>query len=221
MPRAGLNSALVVAAGAALADEVGYENLAMGLLAERLGVRTPSLYKHVESQEALSRGICATARRELRDVLVRATVGRAGPAAVHAYADAFRDWVRRHPGRYAASIRAPEADDEEGRQIANEHLEILYALLAGFELPGNRAVDAARGLRSVLHGFVSLENVGGFGLSRDVDRSFRFLVDSLIAGLPVAPADDDDTATHHEYHETGGGKVPDGGSFTRPRPRRG
>ncbi|MGW0957453.1 TetR family transcriptional regulator, partial [Streptomyces sp. NPDC002545] len=37
----------MVAAGAALADEVGFANLTMGLLAERVGVRTPSLYKHV------------------------------------------------------------------------------------------------------------------------------------------------------------------------------
>jgi AcrR family transcriptional regulator len=212
MPRAGLNPAAVVAAGAALADEIGFENLAMGLLAERLGVRTPSLYKHVESQDALVRGICVSATRELRDMLARATVGQAGPAAVHAYADAFRSWVRRHPGRYAASIRAPDADDEEGRAIANDHLEILYDVLAGFDLPDRRTVDAARGLRSALHGFVSLENVGGFGLTRDVDRSFRFIIDSLITGLQATPADDDGPhaedgddpgAPRREYHGSG------------------
>ena len=47
MPRAGLNGGDVVAAAAALADETGYAGLTMGLLADRLDVRTPSLYKHV------------------------------------------------------------------------------------------------------------------------------------------------------------------------------
>jgi Bacterial regulatory proteins, tetR family len=37
----------VVAAAAGLADEIGYQGVTMGLLADRLGVRPPSLYKHV------------------------------------------------------------------------------------------------------------------------------------------------------------------------------
>ena len=41
------------------------------------------------------------------------------------------------------------------------------------------AIDAARALRSALHGFVDLENHGGFGLPVDVDRSFERLVSAL------------------------------------------
>ena len=41
MPRAGLDAASVVACAAAVADEVGFAELSMGLVAERLGVRTP------------------------------------------------------------------------------------------------------------------------------------------------------------------------------------
>ena len=43
MPRAGLTPAAVTAAGAAFADEIGFASLSMGLLAERLGVKTPAL----------------------------------------------------------------------------------------------------------------------------------------------------------------------------------
>jgi hypothetical protein len=44
-------------------------------------------------------------------------------------------------------------------------------------------VHAARGVRAALHGFVSLEQVGGFGLAQDRDASFRHLVRTLDAGL--------------------------------------
>ena len=37
-----------------LVDEIGFAQLSMGLVAERLGVKTPSLYKHVTSQAAVS-----------------------------------------------------------------------------------------------------------------------------------------------------------------------
>jgi AcrR family transcriptional regulator len=196
VPRAGLAPASVVAAGAALADEVGFDSLTMGLLAERVGVRAPSLYKHIASLEALHRGIAVQARRELNDVLARAAVGKSGPDAVRALAAAFRTWTLAHPGRYAATVRAPTADgDAEDRRVANEGLRLMYDVLAGFGLDNTRTLDAARVLRSALHGFATLESGGGFGLPRDVDRSFTFLLDVLITGLQAdhpAPTEDPD-----------------------------
>ena len=61
MPRAGLDRTTVTAAAADLADEVGFTGLGMGLLAERLGVKTPSLYKHVTSQADLTHRIAVLA----------------------------------------------------------------------------------------------------------------------------------------------------------------
>ncbi|MEC3981286.1 TetR/AcrR family transcriptional regulator [Amycolatopsis sp. H20-H5] len=183
MPRAGLAPAAVITAGAALADEVGFERLTMGLLAKRVGVRTPSLYKHIDSLDALRRGISIQAKRELGDTLASAAAGKSGPDAAHAFADAYRRWVLDHPGRYAASVRAPPADDEEDRHASNEALQVLLDVLAGFGLHGASAIDAARALRSAVHGFASLESAGGFGLPRDADRSYRFLIDALITGL--------------------------------------
>ncbi|WP_033339701.1 TetR-like C-terminal domain-containing protein [Catenuloplanes japonicus] len=191
MPRAGLAPAAVIAAGAELADEVGLAGLTMGLLAERVGVRTPSLYKHVDSLDALRRSIGLQAKREMGDALARACVGRSGADAVHAFADAWRRWVVAHPGRYAATVRAPAPDDEEGLLLADEVLQILFAVLSGFGLEGPRAIDAARMVRSALHGFASLESDGGFGFPRDIDRSYHYLVTTLIAGLRSPDPDPD------------------------------
>ena len=190
MPRAGLDPAAVVAAGAALADETGLAGLTMGLLAERLGVRTPSLYKHVDSLEALQRGIAVGAKRDLGAALARATAGKSGADAIRAFAGTYRRWALDHPGRYAASVRAPAPGDEEDRQVSEDGLSFLYDVIAGFGLRESRAVDAVRALRSAIHGFASLEAAGGFGLPRDIDRSYDFVVDTLILGLRAAGGDD-------------------------------
>ena len=191
MPRAGLDLATVIAAGATLADEVGFPGVTMGLLAERLGVRTPSLYKHVESLEAVQRGIGLQATRDIGAVLARAAVGRSGPEAVRAIADAFRQWVIDHPGRYAATVRAPGPEDEEYQAVGDEAVQILFDAVAGFKLTGDRATDAVRALRAIIHGFVGLEIGGAFRMQRDPADSYRFLVDTLITGLqaeiPGAP----------------------------------
>lgn len=207
MPRAGLDPAAVVTAAAALADEVGLAGLTMGLLAERVGVRTPSLYKHVTSLDALHRGIAVQAQREMAAAVTRAAVGKSGEEAVRAFADAYRDWARAHPGRYAASLRAPEPTDEEGRRVSDEVLTIMYDVLAGFDLPEGRAVDAARVLRATFHGFATLESAGGFGLPRDVDRSFAFLVDTVIAGLHAARSASDGTPQFHGHPQAAGGAL--------------
>jgi AcrR family transcriptional regulator len=204
VPRAGLAPAAVIEAGAALADEIGFDKLSMGLLAERLGVRTPSLYKHVDSLDALRRGITLQAIRDFSETVSRAAVGQSGEGAVRAFADAYRRWALDHPGRYAATVRAPAPGDgdEEFRRVSNEVMRLMYDVLAGFALSGAHAVDAARVLRSTVHGFVSLEAAGGFGLPRDVDRSYRFLLDSLIAGLRSGPTGPS-TSTGREFHPTG------------------
>jgi len=88
MPKAGLSPASVTAAGAALVDEIGFENLSMGLLAERLGVKTPSLYKHVASQADLAHRIAVLAMTELADAIRDVTQGRAGSEALVAGAHA-------------------------------------------------------------------------------------------------------------------------------------
>lgn len=202
MPRAGLNLAAVIAAGAALADEVGFAGLTMGLLAERLGVRTPSLYKHVESLEAVQRGIGLQATRDIGAVLARAAVGRSGPDAVRAIADAYRQWVLDHPGCYAATVHAPGPEDEEYLAVADEAVQVLFDAIAGFTLTGDRAIDAVRALRTIIHGFVSLEIGGAFQVQRDPTASYRFLVDALVTGLQAKTPDAPDTASRHTEDRT-------------------
>ncbi|ASW57644.1 hypothetical protein CIK06_12770 [Plantactinospora sp. KBS50] len=169
----------------------------MGLLAERLGVRTPSLYKHVESLEAVQRGIGLQATRDIGAVLARAAVGRSGPDAVRAITDAYRRWVLDHPGRYAATVRAPDPDDAEYLAVGDEAVRILFDAVAGFELTGERAIDAVRALRTIIHGFVGLEIGGAFQLQRDPADSYRFLVDTVIAGLRAETPDAPESASPH------------------------
>ncbi len=165
-----------------LADEVGWDGLTLAALAGRCGVRVPSLYKHVDGLDAVRGRVAVRAVRALGEELRGAAVGRARTDALRALADRYRAWAREHPGRYAATLRAPAADDEELRAAGAAVLDVVFAVLAGFGIEGDDAVDATRILRSALHGFAALEAVGGFGMPRDVDRSFA----RLVAGLDAA-----------------------------------
>jgi AcrR family transcriptional regulator len=173
VPRAGLNEQRVVEEAEQLADEGGAVTLAA--LAARLGVQVPSLYKHVAGADALHQLVATRAKNELADVLGRASVGRSAGDAVDALAEAYRDWATTHPGRYATTLRAPQWDDDDEVAASARAVQVIFDALAGYGLAGEDAVDATRILRSTLHGFVTLDAAGGFGLP-DVDRTFRRLV---------------------------------------------
>jgi len=74
-------------------------------------------------------------------------------------------------------------DDEADRAASTAAVEVIYAVLAGYDLVGDDAVDATRFLRAAVHGFVSLESAGSFKLERDLERSYAALVESVVTAL--------------------------------------
>jgi AcrR family transcriptional regulator len=183
MPRAGLDSERVVSAAARIADGEGLDAVTLARLAGELGVRAPSLYNHVDGRDGLLRALAIRGVRELTAAMRDAAVGRSGGDALAATARAYRAYARAHPGLYAASVAAPALDDEEHRAAARDSVDVVYAVLRGWELEGDDAVHAARAFRSAVHGFVALEAGGGFGIPVDVDASFEWLVATLAGGL--------------------------------------
>lgn len=182
MPRAGLTRLVVAVAAADLADESGWHELTLAAVAQRLGVRQPSLYKHVESAAALRREVSVLAVADLARVLTAAVAGRSGVDALQSLADAYRRYAHRHPGRYAAGVVAPSAGDAEHVRLAEEIITALGAVLHGYRIDGDDALHAIRALRALLHGFVALEAAGGFALALDLDESYR----RVIAGFDAA-----------------------------------
>ena len=143
----------------------------------------PSLYKHIESLDGLHRDLAVLGVQELTGVLTQAAVGRSGRAALEGIAAAYREYAHAHPARCAASVRAPAPDDAEHLAVGATAVAVLEAIVAGYGIQGEERIHAIRILRVALHGFVSLEAAGGFGLPQSVDVTFARMVDGLDASL--------------------------------------
>jgi AcrR family transcriptional regulator len=187
VPRAGLGAGAVTEAGATLIDETGLDGLSMGLLAGRLGVKTPSLYKHVDGLADLTHRIGILAMGELADAIRDATQGRAGTDALVAAAQAMRVYINEHPGRYAAGNAARPTSPEDAILAAGKRvLDSLSAILRGYQLAPGQEIHALRMLRSTLHGFATLEQSGGFMIDTDIDESFAWIVTVIDRGLKAS-----------------------------------
>ena len=127
MARVGLSPARVVSEAAAVADEVGLDGLTLAAVAERLGVRLPSLYKHIDGLDAIRRELALMGLEELAQRLGRAAMGRTRRDALVDIAHAYRTFAEERPGLYTATLRAPSADDEELTARAHAVLEQSFA----------------------------------------------------------------------------------------------
>jgi AcrR family transcriptional regulator len=179
MPRAGLDAGAVVSAAAELADADGLDAVSMTALAARLGIRTPSLYAHIDGAADLRRRLGARGARELAAATAAATSGRARGAALRALADTYRDYARSHPGTYVAMQRAPDEDSGEDAAAARELIEVILAALSGYGLVDVAQVHGVRLVRAALHGFVSLEQLDGFRIPISLDQTYELLVAML------------------------------------------
>jgi AcrR family transcriptional regulator len=178
-----LDRAAVVRAAAALLDEAEGKEVTLAALAAHLGVRTPSLYNHIGGQDELRHELAVLGVRELGERMGRAAIGKAGEDAILAIGHAYRDFSKERPGLYSATLRAPGPGDAALIAASEDVLTILRLVLAPYQLADDDLIHAMRALRSLVHGFVSLELIGGFGIPVDLDASFQRLLDLYLSGL--------------------------------------
>jgi AcrR family transcriptional regulator len=172
----------IVAAGRRTLESDGLDGLTMLRVAEAVGVRAPSLYKHVRGRGDLVRLIAEDAARQLGAELDAATTGRARED-LRAQLEAFRAFAHAHPAAYGLLFAAlPEAWRPDAGALARSSEAALRTATA---LAGpDRALEAARTVVAWAHGFVSMELAGAFRLGGDVDAAFAFGVERL--GIALA-----------------------------------
>jgi AcrR family transcriptional regulator len=184
MPRAGLTSDDVVAAAAELADEVGFRELTMGLLAQRLGIRSPSLYKHVTDLADLRHRVAALAMAEAGEAIRDALQGRSGRDALNGLLTAFLAYVTTHPGRYAATVGEGFTGPDDPLLAATTRvIDSISAALRGYGISDTDMVHAIRTVRCTIHGFATLAEEGGFYWSGEPGDTFGYMIGFIDRGL--------------------------------------
>jgi AcrR family transcriptional regulator len=178
-----LSQRAVVDTALEIVDEQGLEAVTLAAVAARAGVAAPSLYKHVASLAELRALIGARVTAEMAERLTTELLGLSGDEAVAALMRSTRAYVLEHPNRYAAMPLDP-LHDPLTEQAGAKLLQVFLAVLRYYGLEDSAAIHAVRSVRALMHGFVSLEAGGGFGLPEDLDESYQRLTGMYIKSLP-------------------------------------
>ena len=172
----------IVAAGRDLVASGGVEALTMQAVAERVGVRAPSLYKRVRDRSALVRLVVEDALRELGATLDAASDTDDPATDLRALATQFRAFAHAQPNLFGllfVSAAARSAPDTDLLARASSPVLRTAERLAG---PAD-ALPAARTITAWAVGFIQMELAGAFQLGGDVQEAFDYGIGRLAVAL--------------------------------------
>jgi AcrR family transcriptional regulator len=166
----------IVAAARDLLEEEGAAALSMRRIAARVGIRAPSIYKHLPDKEALEDALVSEGFTEWAELAERAQHD-ADPLT--SLGRVYRTFARSHPHLYRLMTERPLRRDRltPGAE-ARGALPVIEAV-------GGDA-DLARALWAFAHGMVVLELSNRFPPDADLDAAWRRGLDAF-RGAANAP----------------------------------
>lgn len=182
-PKIGLELTTILEAAGELADQFGMPEVTLANLAKKLNIRPPSLYNHFDGLPGLRKKLAIYGLEKLYEELADAAIGVSGTEALLSISRAYIQFARKHPGLYEATLMAPDPEDGEVQKAGAKIVDLTVRVLQSLAMEGDRALHAVRGLRSILHGFSSLEQKGGFKMALDLDDSIEIVIRALIKGI--------------------------------------
>lgn len=150
----------------AIVEREGVEGLTMRRLADAVGIRAPSLYKHVRDKPELE------ARLQERGLLDMGEELRGAGGDAAAIVTAYRRFAVAHPGMYALATAGRLARDRIAPGVEEWSAAPIVELVDGDE-------HRARLLWAAMHGMVVLELADRFPPGADLDAAWKVLVDRL------------------------------------------
>ena len=147
-----------------LLDEGGPDALTMRAIADRLGIRAPSLYKHIPDKADLEAAVIAGGFTELSAVFAKAIARSRDP--ITALGRAYRAWALAHPHLYRLMTNRPLDRDRLPEGVEDSAAAPLVQACGG-------DMDRARAAWAFSHGMVSLELADRFPAGADLDAAWR------------------------------------------------
>lgn len=183
-PKIALDKNTIMLAAAELANEHGSEYVTLAMLAKKLNIKPPSLYNHFDGLPGIKRELAIYSLEKLYNSLVKEAEGKSqGDEAIMALSQAYLTFARRNPGLYEFALAAPDPADETVNDAGKKIVGLVISAIQPFGLKEEESIHAVRGLRSLMHGFASLEHKRGFGMPLDLDESYQLAVAAFIKGL--------------------------------------
>jgi AcrR family transcriptional regulator len=170
-----------------LVETRGLDQLSLGNLASELGIKAPSLYRHIKNKAGLLQAINELTQQRLIDHLVEllSSIDARPLETLTAVAYAYRTFAHDHPVTYMLWVTTVDPDSRPDPIWQEQTVIPLQEAVA--KVSGEaRSLSALHGLWAFLNGFVMLELNKQFRLEGDLDAAFSDAVEAWLRGWSVS-----------------------------------
>ena len=185
MSSKGLTKEIIIAEAVMLIEESGESTISLHKLAQRLDIKTPSLYNHIKNTKDLQHEVFKYAIDKFVTNQNAATMGKQKDDAVKAFAEAYHAFAIENKGLYRLIMSMPLDNDDTEKEMAVPLLETVMHLLSDYGLSDEGIAHWQRVLRAILHGFISQEDLGYFYYYKHIDlkKSREIAIQCFLDGL--------------------------------------
>lgn len=175
----------VIQAASEIADEKGLHNLSLKVVAEKLGIRTPSLYNHISSLEELLRAVAHNGMRQMNERMTQAAIGKAGTVAIKAVSVEYLNYMIEHSGVYETIQWVTWNGTEETSSLFNEFSSLLVTLIKSCNFNEANTNEIMNMLIGLIHGYTTLQLRYAFDEPDKVRHSLCDALDTLLSGIQI------------------------------------
>lgn len=183
MPKTKIDKELLIKEAAHMVNKIGIENLSLKILAAELGVKSPSLYNHVDGLDDLKKQIMLYGWKEMEDKIIQAVIGYTGYDAIRVICHAFREYAIENQGVFSAMLWYNQFENEQARDATSKMFSVFFKVTKSLNISQENCYHLVRMFRGFLEGFVLLENHHAFGNKQPIEDSFELSIDILIEGM--------------------------------------
>lgn len=160
------------------------QTITLKLLADDLGIQTPSLYYYFKSLDDLKRELMFYGWRQMEDKMLHSMVGVSGYEAIKSMAHAFYDYATNNPGIFSLMLWYNQFDDSEATETIEDSFSALIKIMGTLNISEINACHLIRTFRGFLQGFSQLVNHGAFGNPiSSPGESFEIALDVIVEGM--------------------------------------
>lgn len=166
-----------------LVDEKGLHNVFLKLVAEKLNIRTPSLYNHIESLDSLLLEVAHNGMRIMNERMLKVAIGKTGKESIKSISVEYLNYMIEHPGVYETIQWASWNGTKETENIFNNYLSLLTTLIESCGFYKADTLKILNMITGMIHGYTTLQLRNAFSNPDKVKSELLDTIDTLLIGI--------------------------------------
>ena len=178
-----ISDELIIETSAILSNKIGLENLSLKMIAEELGIKSPSLYNHVSSLDEIKERLMIYGWKQMEERIIDSAVGVAGYEALKNMCYAFFNYATNNKGVFTAMLWYNKFENDKNDKATTRLFNLIFKVMKTLNISDNNIEHIIRTLRSFLEGFALLVNNNSFGNPISIKESFDLSLEIIMTGI--------------------------------------